>query len=100
LTFSEELHAIDAVIAGQGVGLFSDVLVAHELATGELVRLLDLALPGFGFYFAHIPDHPRQTIIDAFAAWIRSVGRDRYPLRHRAAILTSRQNRPSTGARD
>jgi hypothetical protein len=49
------------------------VLVAHELATGELVRLLDHALPGFGFYFAHAPDHPRQTIIDAFAEWIRSV---------------------------
>jgi LysR family glycine cleavage system transcriptional activator len=73
LTFSEELHAIDAVIAGQGVGLFSDVLVAHELATGELVRLLDLALPGFGFYFTHLPDHPRQAIIDAFAEWLRSV---------------------------
>ena len=76
LTFSEELHAIDAVIAGQGIGLFSDVLVAHELATGELVRLIDLALPGFGFYFAHTPDHPRQTIIDAFAEWIGSVGPD------------------------
>jgi LysR family transcriptional regulator, glycine cleavage system transcriptional activator len=73
LTFSEELHAIDAVIAGQGIGLFSDVLVAHELATGELVRLIDLALPGFGFYFAHTPDHPRQTIVDAFAEWLRSV---------------------------
>jgi LysR family glycine cleavage system transcriptional activator len=73
LTFAEELHAIEAVIAGQGVGLFSDVLVAHELATGELVRLLDLALPSFGFYFAHRPDHPRQTIVDAFAVWIQSV---------------------------
>ena len=73
LTFTKELHAIEALIAGQGVGLFSDVLVAHELATGELVRLLDHALPGFGFYFAHRPDHPRQTIIDAFAEWIRSV---------------------------
>jgi LysR family transcriptional regulator, glycine cleavage system transcriptional activator len=73
LTFSEELHAIDAVIAGQGVDLLSDVLVAHELATGEIVGLLDLALPGFGFYLAHPPDHPRQTMIDSFAQWIRSV---------------------------
>src|SRR6266446_9308618 len=74
LTFSEELHAIDAVIAGQGVGLFSDVLTAHELATGELVRLLELALPGLGFYLAHASDHPRQATINAFTAWIiRSV---------------------------
>jgi LysR family glycine cleavage system transcriptional activator len=74
LTFTEELHAIDSVIAGQGVGLFSDVLVAHELATGELVRLLDFSLSGFSFYIAHTPDHPRQTVIDAFAEWPRSVG--------------------------
>jgi LysR family transcriptional regulator, glycine cleavage system transcriptional activator len=74
LTFSEELHAIDAVIAGQGIGLFSDVLVAPELASGVLVKLLELALPGLGFYLAHAPDHPRQATINAFTAWIiRSV---------------------------
>ncbi|MET0568757.1 MAG: LysR substrate-binding domain-containing protein, partial [Hyphomicrobiaceae bacterium] len=32
LSFREELHAIEAVLAGQGVGLFSDVLVAPALA--------------------------------------------------------------------
>ncbi len=32
LSFREELHAIEAVIAGQGIGIFSDVLVARELA--------------------------------------------------------------------
>ena len=72
MTFSEELHAIDAVIDGQGVGLLSDVLVAHELATGELVRLFELGLPGFGFYIVYTPGHPRQTVIDAFADWLRS----------------------------
>ena len=35
--------------------------------------LLDLALPSLGFYLAHQPNHPRQAIIDAFAAWILSV---------------------------
>ena len=30
LSFREELHAIEAVIAGQGIGIFSDVLVAQE----------------------------------------------------------------------
>jgi LysR family glycine cleavage system transcriptional activator len=70
LTFSEELHAIDAVIAGQGIGLFSDVLVEPELANGTLVKLLELPLPGLGFYLAYTPDHPRQALIDAFAAWV------------------------------
>lgn len=44
LNFREELHAIDAVIAGQGIGICSDVLVARELETGALVRALDLTL--------------------------------------------------------
>lgn len=44
LNFREELHAIDAVIAGQGIGICSDVLVARELETGTLVRALDLTL--------------------------------------------------------
>ena len=37
LSFKEELHAIEAVIAGQGIGLFSNVLVAPELKAGTLV---------------------------------------------------------------
>jgi LysR family glycine cleavage system transcriptional activator len=70
LTFTEELHAIDAVIAGQGVGLFSDVLLERELASGELIKLLDLALPGLGFYLVYTADHPRQDAIRLFSQWI------------------------------
>ena len=77
LTFSEELHAIDAVIAGQGIGLLSDVLVEHELATGELMKLVDAPLPGFGFYLVHRPDHPRRDMIEQFSAWIASAKRHR-----------------------
>lgn len=73
LSFREELHAIEAVIAGQGIGLFSDVLVAGELASGALVKTLDLSLPGYRFYIVRRPDHPRERIIRAFAAWLQSV---------------------------
>lgn len=48
LIFREELHAIEAVIGGQGVGICSDVLVAHELQVGALVKVSELSLPGFG----------------------------------------------------
>jgi LysR family glycine cleavage system transcriptional activator len=72
LMFREELHAIEAVIAGQGIGLFSDVLVERELVAGELVRVLDFALPGLGFYLAQIPGRPPQASIEAFSSWIRS----------------------------
>src|SRR6266566_4346853 len=47
LSFREELHAIEAVIAGQGVGIFSDVLVAKELAAGTLVKAFAVSLPGY-----------------------------------------------------
>jgi LysR family transcriptional regulator, glycine cleavage system transcriptional activator len=72
LSFREELHAIEAVIAGQGIGLFSDVLVAAELASGALVKILDLSLPGYQFYVVRRRDHPRERIIRAFSGWLRS----------------------------
>ena len=73
LSFREELHAIEAIVAGQGIGICSDVLIAHELKSGELVKALNLSLPGYGFYLTHSIDHPRQKSIDAFADWLQSV---------------------------
>jgi LysR family glycine cleavage system transcriptional activator len=73
LSFREELHAIEAVIAGQGIGIFSDVLVARELAAGTLVRPFDLCLPGYRFYVVRRPDHPRERTIRTFATWLQSV---------------------------
>lgn len=74
LNFREELHAIDAVIAGQGIGICSDVLVARQLESGTLVRALDLALPGYGFYLVRSHNHSRQSVVDDFARWLQSVG--------------------------
>jgi len=45
--------------------------VAHELASGRLIKVFDLPLPGFGFYFARVPDHPRQAVIQSFHDWIK-----------------------------
>ena len=73
LSFREELHAIEAVIAGQGIGIFSNVLVAHELAAGTLVKAFDLSLPGYRFYVVGAHGHPREKTIQAFATWLQSV---------------------------
>jgi len=73
LSFREELHAIEAVIAGQGIGIFSDVLVARELAAGTLVRPFDCSLPGYRFYVVRTHGHPREKIIQNFATWLQSV---------------------------
>lgn len=73
LSFREELHAIEAVIAGQGIGIFSNVLVARELAAGTLVKAFDLSLPGYRFYVVRKPGHPREKTIQTFATWLQSV---------------------------
>ena len=73
LKFREELHAIEAIIAGQGIGMCSDVLAGRELANRKLMKVLDLALPGLGFYVVRLPKHPRKAEIEAFANWLRSL---------------------------
>ena len=73
LSFREELHAIDAVAAGEGIAIFSDVVVGRELKSGALVKAHDLSLPGYGFYVVHAPHHHEQPSIEAFSAWLRSV---------------------------
>ena len=72
LSFREELHAIEAVIAGQGIGLFSNVLVAPELNTQTLVKAFDVSLPGYQYYLVHQPDHHREKIIKSVSMWIQS----------------------------
>ena len=70
LSFREELHAIEAVIAGQGIAICSDILVARELESGVLIKAIDIALPGFGFYLVFPPDGPRRAVVDAFCCHV------------------------------
>jgi LysR family transcriptional regulator, glycine cleavage system transcriptional activator len=91
LNFREELHAIEAVIAGQGISILSDVLVARELESGVLIKALDLAIPGLGFYLVHIPGHPRQATIDALLSWINAIrARDPAPRDAEAPVNESK----------
>ena len=73
LAFREELHAIEAAISGQGIAICSDVLVAPELASGALVQVSKLTLPGYGFYLVYRSGHPKHASIGAFSAWARSM---------------------------
>jgi LysR family transcriptional regulator, glycine cleavage system transcriptional activator len=73
LSFREELHAIDAVAAGQGIAICSDVVVSGELKRGTLVKAHALSLPGYGFYLVSVPQNPQRPNIEAFSAWMRSV---------------------------
>ena len=73
LSFREELHAIDAAVAEQGIILVSNLLVARELAEGILVKAVDIALPGYGFYLDHESDYRRQSMVDLFVSWAMSM---------------------------
>ncbi|QHP68121.1 LysR family transcriptional regulator [Bradyrhizobium sp. LCT2] len=73
LAFREELHAIEAAVSGQGIAICSDVLVAPELASGALVQVSKLTLPGYGFYLVHQSGHPKLAAIGAFIAWVHSM---------------------------
>ena len=73
LSFREELHAIDAVVGGQGVAICSDVVVSNELKSGLLVKAHSLALPGYGFYLVAIAQSPQGRVIEAFSRWMRTI---------------------------
>jgi LysR family glycine cleavage system transcriptional activator len=70
LSFREELHAIDAVIGGQGVAICSDVVVSNELRSGLLVKAHPLALPGYVFFLVSMPHSARAPVIEAFSTWM------------------------------
>jgi LysR family glycine cleavage system transcriptional activator len=69
LSFAEELHGIEAALAGQGVAILSDVLVADALADGRLVAVSDLALPGYGFHLLCRDAAPAAAA--AVTGWLR-----------------------------
>jgi LysR family glycine cleavage system transcriptional activator len=69
LRFHEELHAIEAVIAGQGVAICSNVLVRSELESGALVPVSKISLPGYGFYITYRTPNPKKASIESFIAW-------------------------------
>lgn len=75
LSFREELHAIEAVISGQGVGICSDVLIARELRSGVVRKVSGVTLPGYGFYIVSRADHPKRRSITAFVDWALAAAR-------------------------
>lgn len=72
MSFREDLHGIEAAIAGYGVAICSDVLVRPEIASGALVKVSSIELAGYGFFTAHRAKHPREKTIKAFEHWIAS----------------------------
>lgn len=70
-TFSEEIHAIDAAVAGQGAVLASRHLVADLLDGGSLAQLSEVSLPGLTYWAVFLPNHPDRDRIRHLLDWFR-----------------------------
>lgn len=66
--------AIDAAIAGQGVALADDFLVADDIAAGRLVCVCAVALsaPDCNYYLRSLPAARRRKPVAAFRSWLLS----------------------------
>lgn len=70
LRFSDESHAIQAAIAGQGVALLSLALVAAELEGGALAQPFGPVLDGFQYRFVVAAERAQETEIAALRDWL------------------------------
>lgn len=74
LHFSDEGHAIQATLAGQGIALLSLELLASELRAGRLVRLPGPTLSGHTYHVVSSVGHAPEPHVAAARAWLRAQG--------------------------
>lgn len=72
LRFSDEGHAIQAALAGQGIALLSLELVADDLAAGRLVQPFGPQLPGHVYHLVRSAAQAPSDEVGAAMAWLRA----------------------------
>ncbi|WP_120505475.1 LysR substrate-binding domain-containing protein [Sulfitobacter mediterraneus] len=70
LTIPDSNSRVQAVVDGQGIALWDD-LVAPEIDDGTLVRLSDIRVENAG-YFVIFTDQPMSQGAEAFLGWLRA----------------------------
>jgi len=70
LRFTDESHAIQSAVAGQGVALLSEVLVRDEVRRGLLRMPFGPVLEGMVYHLVW-PEAPVKPEVDEVARWIR-----------------------------
>jgi len=71
--FSDESHAIQAALAGQGVALLSLRLVADDLRSGALVQPFGPVLEGFRYQLVYPASAGAREEWSALGQWLRQV---------------------------
>jgi len=72
LRFSDESHAIQAAVAGQGVALVSLALVADDIAAGHLVQPFGPMMPGHRYHLLTSADGSATPAVVVAAEWLLS----------------------------
>lgn len=72
LRFSDEGHAIQAALAGQGIALVSLALVAQDLAAGRLVQPFGPQIAGHTYHLVTSAGRARQAAVKAALVWLRA----------------------------
>ena len=71
LIFQDSAMLVMAAAKGQGIALARHVIAAPEIASGELVRLFDIALPcASAYYFVCLPGALCKPQVQAFRQWL------------------------------
>lgn len=71
LRFSDEGHAIQAALAGQGIALLSLALVADDLAAGRMVQPFGPDIAGHTYHLVTSAGHTPAPQVQAALAWLR-----------------------------
>lgn len=72
LRFSDESHAIQAAVAGQGIALVSQALVADELSAGHLHQPFGPSIDGHTYHLAVSNERAPSPSAQAVMAWLRA----------------------------
>ncbi|MGH6807951.1 MAG: LysR substrate-binding domain-containing protein [Ensifer adhaerens] len=70
LSFTDEIHAVQSVVAGQGIGLLSLTLVAEELASGILIQPFALSLESYRYDFVYSPRAAERPATQVLRDWV------------------------------
>ncbi|QGZ38586.1 LysR family glycine cleavage system transcriptional activator [Pseudoduganella flava] len=70
LSFTDEIHAVQATLAGQGVALLSVHLVADELALGALVQPFGPVLDGHYYQLVYSARQRDRAAVGVLREWV------------------------------
>ncbi|MGA2023719.1 MAG: LysR substrate-binding domain-containing protein [Steroidobacteraceae bacterium] len=70
LRLSDESHAIQAAVAGQGVALLSLTLVRDEIEAGRLVQPFGPVVDGFTYHLVEQAHRRKTEPVEAARAWV------------------------------